>query len=116
MAVESGYLAGEAVAEAVEAGRTDQQALGAYPNRLEDSYVMQNLRNYDFFGDFAHDEKDFIFSELPEAVAAAEEEFYRQDYEPKETHAKRARNIVLRAMGGWTGAVKKAWKYRKLLS
>jgi electron transfer flavoprotein-quinone oxidoreductase len=116
MAVESGYLAGEAVAEAVETGRTDAQALGSYPDRLEDSYVLKNLQNYDWFGDFAHDEKDFLFSELPEAVAAAEEEFYRQDYEPKETHAKRARNIVLRAMGGWTGAVKKAWKYRKLLS
>jgi len=115
MAVESGYLAGEAVAEAVEAGRTDADALQGYPDRLEDSYVLKNLENYDWFGDFAHGEKDFLFNVLPEVTAEAEKEFFRQDYEPKETHASRAKSMVIRAMGGWTGAAKKAWKYRKLL-
>ena len=115
MAVESGYLAGQAVAEAVAEGRTDAAALQGYPDRLEDSYVLKNLENYDFFGDFAHDEKEFLFGELPAAVAEAEKEFFRQDYEPKETHASRAKNMVIRALGGWTGAAKKAWKYRKLL-
>ena len=115
MAVESGYLAGEAVADAIEAGRTDAEGLQGYPDRLEDSYVLENLRNYDWFGDFAHDEKDFLFGKLPNVVGAAEEEFFRQDYEPKETHAKRAKTLVISALGGWTGAAKKAWKYRKLL-
>ncbi|MFP4530335.1 MAG: FAD-dependent oxidoreductase [Halodesulfurarchaeum sp.] len=116
MAVESGYLAGQAVAEAVEAGRTDAAALQGYPDRLEDSYVMENLRNYDWFGDFAHGEKQFLFEQLPRALTEAELEFFKQDYEPKETHAKRAKHMLLRAVGGWTGAAKKAWKYRKLLS
>ncbi|MDZ7850097.1 MAG: FAD-dependent oxidoreductase [Halodesulfurarchaeum sp.] len=116
MAVESGYLAGQAVAEAIDEGRTDAAALQGYPDRLEDSYVMENLRNYDWFGDFAHDEKQFLFQQLPRALTEAELEFFKQDYEPKETHAKRAKHMLLRAVGGWTGAAKKAWKYRKLLS
>ncbi len=116
MAVESGYLAGTAIAEAIEAGRTDADALSTYPEGLEDSYVMENLENYDWFSDFAHDEKQFLFQVLPQALTEAELEFFKQDYEPKETHAKRAKNMLIRAAGGWTGAAKKAWKYRKLLS
>ncbi|MBS3759848.1 FAD-binding protein [Halodesulfurarchaeum sp.] len=116
MAVESGYLAGNAIVEAIHAGRTDAAALQSYPEELESSYVMENLQNYDWFSDFAHDEKQFLFQQLPKALTEAELEFFKQDYEPKETHAKRAKNMLLRAAGGWTGAAKKAWKYRKLLS
>ncbi|MEF8893335.1 FAD-binding protein [Halodesulfurarchaeum sp.] len=116
MAVESGYLAGNAIVEAIQAGRTDAAALQSYPEELESSYVMENLQNYDWFSDFAHDEKQFLFQQLPKALTEAELEFFKQDYEPKETHAKRAKNMLLRAAGGWTGAAKKAWKYRKLLS
>ncbi len=116
MAVESGYWAGKAVAEAVADGRSDAEALQAYPENLEDSFVLENLNNYDWFGDFAAEEKQFLFTELPRALTEAELEFFKQDYEPKETHAKRAKNMVIRAVGGWTGAAKRAWKYRKLLS
>jgi electron transfer flavoprotein-quinone oxidoreductase len=116
MAVESGYLAGNAIVEASQAGRTDAAALQSYPEELESSYVIENLQNYDWFSDFAHDEKQFLFQQLPNALTEAELEFFKQDYEPKETHAKRAKNMLLRAAGGWTGAAKKAWKYRKLLS
>ncbi|MGM0371979.1 MAG: FAD-binding protein [Halobacteriota archaeon] len=116
MAIESGYWAGKAVAEAAAAGQYDATALQAYPENLEDSFVMENLEHYDWFGDFAHDEKQFLFTELPKALTEAELEFFKQDREPKETHAKRAKNMVIRALGGWTGAARRAWKYRKLLS
>ena len=116
MAVESGYWAGKAVAEAVEEGRYDAQALQSYPENLEDSFVMENLEHYGWFGDFAADEKQFLFRELPQALTEAELEFFQQDREPKETHARRAKKMVISALGGWTGAAKRAWKYRKLLS
>ncbi|MFB6110062.1 MAG: FAD-binding protein [Halodesulfurarchaeum sp.] len=116
MAVESGYWAGKAVAEAAERGQYDAAALQSYPENLEDSFVMENLEHYDWFGDFAANEKEFLFEELPAALTEAELEFFDQDHEPKERHASRAKRLMISALGGWTGAIKRAWKYRKLLS
>ena len=116
MAVESGYWAAKAIADAIDRGRADAAALKPYADNLEDSFVLQNLEHYNWFGEFAESEKDFLFSELPEALTRAELEYFSMDREPKENHVKRAKRIVLEATGGWTGAIKRAWKYRRLLS
>ncbi|MFB6266743.1 MAG: FAD-dependent monooxygenase [Halodesulfurarchaeum sp.] len=116
MAVESGYWAGKAVADAIDRGRTDRAALQPYADNLEDSFVMQNLEHYNWFQDFAESEREFLFTELPRALTEAELEYFKMDREPKKKHVKRAKRTMIEAAGGWTGVAKKAWKYRKLLS
>jgi electron transfer flavoprotein-quinone oxidoreductase len=116
MAVESGYRAGRAVAAAVDDGRVDDRALATYPEALAESFVVRNLQHYDFFQELAVDDREFLFSELPRALADAETEYFAVDREPKEAHAEAAKDRLLDATGGYVGAAKRAWKYRKLLS
>lgn len=116
MAVESGYRAGRAVAAAVDDGRVDDRALATYPEALAESFVVRNLQHYDFFQELAVEDREFLFSELPRALADAETEYFAVDRDPKEAHAEAAKDRLLDAAGGYVGAAKRAWKYRKLLS
>jgi len=116
MAVESGYQAGRAVAEALDRNRTDAEALSRYRDNIEDSFVVQNLEHYDWFHQLIADDREFLFDQLPRALAEAQTEYFRMDKTPKEQHASRAKSRMLDATGGWFGAAKKAWKYRKMLS
>jgi len=116
MAVESGYRAGRAVAAAVDGNRVDDRALATYPEELAESFVVRNLQHYDFFQELAVDDREFLFSELPRALADAETEYFAVDRESKEAHAEAAKDRLLDAAGGYVGAAKRAWKYRKLLS
>ncbi|MFB6132144.1 MAG: FAD-dependent oxidoreductase, partial [Halanaeroarchaeum sp.] len=116
MAAESGYHAGNAIAEAIDRGRTDEAALSQYAEDLENSFVMENLEHYDWFMDLVENEEEFIFHELPNALAEAEKEYFRMDKEPKEVHTKNAKQTILQAAGGYIGAAKRAWKFRRFLS
>jgi electron transfer flavoprotein-quinone oxidoreductase len=116
MAVDSGQLAAEAIVDALENGRADAEALEPYAETLRSSYVVENLEHYNWFGDFAAQEKEFLFEELPRALTEAEREYFRVDTTPKADHVERAKQMLLQATGGWFGAIKQAWKYRRLLS
>ena len=116
MAVESGYHAGQAVADAIDRGRTDAAALSAYEDALESSYVVENLNHYGWFMDTAAEEQEFLFEELPRALGEAETEYFRMDDTPKDEHVDAAKDRILSASGGWFGMAKKAWKFRKMLS
>jgi len=116
MAVESGYYAGQAVASAVENGRTDADALRSYSRSLNDSFVVQNLERYEWLMETATEDRDLMFRELPRAIADAGGEYFRIDREPKATHAENAKARLLRTVGGWRGAAKLAWRYRKVIS
>jgi electron transfer flavoprotein-quinone oxidoreductase len=116
MAVTSGKLAGTAVADALEDDRTDADALASYAEALRSSYVVKNLEHYNWFPEFAEQEKEFLFQEFPDALTAAELEYFRMDDTPKATHVKNAKRKLLEATNGWLGAIKYAWKYRRLLS
>ncbi|MDY7082306.1 MAG: FAD-dependent monooxygenase, partial [Halobacteria archaeon] len=116
MAIESGYYAGKAVADAVEKGKTDAAALESYRANLENSFVMKNLEHYNWFHEVMADDREFLFEELPGALADFETEFFRVDGTPKEEHIEDAKESLLEATGGWIGAVRKAWKYRRMLS
>ena len=116
MAVESGYRAGRAVAAAVDEHGVNDAALATYPRELSESFVVRNLERYGWFQDLAADDREFLFEELPRALADAETEYFSMDREPKDTHADAAKRRLLDATGGYVGAAKRAWKYRKLLS
>ncbi|WP_418282557.1 FAD-dependent oxidoreductase [Halorubrum sp. DTA98] len=115
MAVESGYLAGEAIAEAARRDRIDEGALRSYPERLDESFVVQNLERYGWLMDRVEEDRDLIFEELPHALADAGAEYFRIDREPKERHAEEARDRILDTVGGWRGAAKLAYRYRKVI-
>lgn len=116
MAVESGVHAGEAVADAAGRGRTDADALRAYPEALEESFVVQNLRRYEWLMEAVEEDREFVFQELPRALADAGTEYFRMDREPKETHAENAKERILEAVGGYTGAARLALRYRKIMT
>ncbi|MCU4717665.1 FAD-dependent oxidoreductase [Halapricum hydrolyticum] len=116
MAVESGYHAGRAVADALAQGRTDEAALASYETNLRDSYVVENLEHYGWFMDTAAEEKEFLFDDLPRALGRAGDAYFKMDNTPKDEHVSEAKSHILDATGGWLGAAKKAWKFRKMLS
>ncbi|WP_123538480.1 FAD-dependent oxidoreductase [Halosimplex salinum] len=116
MAVESGYHAANAVASAAQRGRTDADALAAYREDLESSFVVENLERYEWLIERVQADRELLFEELPRAVADAGSEYFRMDRAPKDQHASTAKRELLRAVGGYTGAAKLAVRYRKLLS
>lgn len=115
MAVESGYHAGNAVADAVGRGRTDAEALAGYPEALESSFVVENLDRYEWLMERVVEDRQLLFEDLPNALADAGSEYFRMDRAPKEQHAAMARQRLLEAVGGYTGAAKLAFRYRNLL-
>ncbi|KAB1187300.1 MULTISPECIES: FAD-dependent oxidoreductase [Haloferax] len=116
MAVESGYHAGKAIVAALADDRSDEAALAAYPRDLEDSFVVQNLRHYDWFQRTIADDRQFLFEDLPRALADAETEYFKMDRSSKDEHTDAARDRLLDAAGGWFGAAKRAWRFRRMLS
>ncbi|MWV64580.1 FAD-binding protein [Halorubrum sp. JWXQ-INN 858] len=115
MAIESGYLAAEAIASAASRGRTDEAALRSYPERLEASFVVRNLERYGWLMERVERDRELVFEELPYALADAGAEYFRMDREPKERHAEAARDRLLEAVGGWRGAAKLAYRYREVI-
>ena len=115
MAVESGYHAGAAIAEASERGRTGAEALRRYPDALERSFVVKNLERYAWLQETVEEDRELLFETLPRAFADAGAEYFRMDRKPKEYHAKEAKHTVLEAVGGWSGAAKLALRYRKMV-
>jgi len=116
MAVESGYHAGNAIISAMANGRTDANALLEYPRNLEDSFVVQNLERYEWLMETAVKDKDLLFRDLPRAIADASEEYFSIDRDPKAEHADEAKDRILQTIGGWSGAAKLAWRYRKVMT
>jgi electron transfer flavoprotein-quinone oxidoreductase len=115
MAVESGYHAGNAVATAADAGRTDADALDQYREALTESFVMQNLERYEWLMETVQSDRELLFEELPRAVADAGTEYFQMDRTPKHAHADAAKQRLLEAVGGYRGAAKLAYRYRNLL-
>jgi len=116
MAVESGYHAGRAISDALAQDRTDAAALASYETDLRNSYVVENLDHYGWFMDTAAEEKEFLFDDLPRALGQAGDAYFKMDNTPKDEHVSEAKSHILDATGGWLGAAKKAWKFRKMLS
>lgn len=96
--------------------RSDEAALADYPRDLGNSFVVENLRHYDWFQQTIADDREFLFEDLPRALADAETEYFRMDRTSKDEHTDAARDRLLDAAGGWFGAAKRAWRFRRMLS
>lgn len=136
MAVESGYHAGRAVVDAIKSGPTAtspagagehgdavadggltvrQSDLAAYPTALENSFVVQNLEHYEWLINRVTNDRQLLFEEMPAALSDAAAEYFTVDKEPKQTHARRAKERVMQTVGGIRGALKLGWRYRKVI-
>lgn len=133
MAVESGYYAGNAVVDAFEAkaaaGDTGGAAAAAadggvtitasdlqsYPDKLTDSFVVENLEHYEWLVHNVVEDKDLFFQDMPNALADAAEEYFTIDRTPKATHGERAKQRVMQTVGGLRGIIKLGWRYRNLI-
>lgn len=135
MAVESGYLAGQAIAKAFEnardtirpvdaapvATRADggvtitEAELQGYPDAMNSSFVLENLDHYEWLINTVVADRELCFEQLPDSLARAAAEYFRMDRTPKTVHGQRAKDELLATLGGWRGAIRLAWRYRHLV-
>jgi len=82
MAMTSGKFAAEAIMEAINRGDFSRKGLAGYIARLEDSYVMSDLKKYRRFNAFrlGHHE---LFTTIPEIMSFAAEEMLTVNGVPK---------------------------------
>ena len=82
MAMTSGRMAAETIVEAFKKGDFSRKSLHGYVSRLQDSYVIEDLKKYRRFGPFllGHHE---LFTTLPKLTSYAAREMLTVDGVPK---------------------------------
>lgn len=79
-AMESGILAAETVVEAKSKGDFSKTTLREYRKKLDDSYVMKDLRNFQSAVNFLHTEE--MFTSVPKIVNDFGRQFFTIDNKP----------------------------------
>lgn len=82
LAMASGRFAAMAALEALEKGDFSRKGLEGYVMRMEDSYVLRDLRKYRSFPSFLQEHEE-IFTTLPELAGLAAREMLTVDGNPK---------------------------------
>jgi electron transfer flavoprotein-quinone oxidoreductase len=67
LAMASGKMAAETIIDALKANDVSLQSLSAYTRKLNDSFVMKDMRKYRGFPDFLYDTHQ-LFNELPQVA------------------------------------------------
>lgn len=87
MAMTSGRLAAEAIMEAMEKGDFSRNGLAGYVLRLQNSYILKDLKKYRGFGRFRQKHNE-IFMTLPGLTSLAAREMLTVNGVPKKTKQK----------------------------
>ena len=95
MALASGRLAAESIAEAFTKGDFSRRGLDGYVSRLRDSYVMADMKKYRGFNAFRLRRHE-LFSGLPQAAAFAAREMLTVDGTPKKVKQKAIRRGIFK--------------------
>jgi electron transfer flavoprotein-quinone oxidoreductase len=82
LAMTSGRLAAETILEAMEKGDFSAAGLGGYAKKLQDSFVLKDLKKYRRFPSFLENHQE-IFTALPHAAGDAAREILTVDEVPK---------------------------------
>jgi len=82
MAMASGVIAGEAILEAKEKGDFSEATLNSYVNRLNDSFVMNDLKRYGNAPERLS-KMPQLFKEYPEAILKMAEGYFTVSDLPK---------------------------------
>jgi len=82
MAMTSGRFAAETILEALERGDFSRKGLQGYITRLQDSYILKDLKKYRRFGTFLTEHRE-LFTIVPELASLAAKEMLTVDGVPK---------------------------------
>jgi electron transfer flavoprotein-quinone oxidoreductase len=82
LAMASGKMAAETIIEAFDRGDFGTKSLGRYAERMEDSYILNDLRKYRRFPHFLNEHKE-IFTTIPGLASMAAREMLTVDGTPK---------------------------------
>jgi electron transfer flavoprotein-quinone oxidoreductase len=87
MAITSGRLAAETIIEALKAGDTSKAGLSTYGRRLQDGYILKDLKKYKGFAAFLRSHNE-VFTTLPAVVSLAAREMLTVNGVSKKTKQK----------------------------
>jgi electron transfer flavoprotein-quinone oxidoreductase len=107
MAMASGRLAAETIIEALQRDDASRDGLRRYVDRLQDSYVLRDLKKYRRFGPFRFRHHE-LFSTVPRLAAHAAREMLTVDGVPKKTK-QRAIWSTIRSQIGRARLLKLLW-------
>ncbi len=114
LAMVSGRLAAETVLMARSAGRGySAEALADYRRRLEDSFILKDLRKYRNASEFFDDHPQF-FTLYPELLNRAAHEFGTVDMAPKREKQRRIVRWARESRGAWRIALDMVRGWRAL--
>lgn len=82
LAMASGKMAAETIIEAFDRGDFSRESLGRYAERMEESYIINDLRKYQRFPHFLNEHKE-IFTTIPGLASLAAREMLTVDGTPK---------------------------------
>lgn len=99
-AMESGILAAETVAEAKEKGDFSKKTLSEYRKKLESSYVLKDLKNFQSAVQFLHSEE--MFTSVPKVVNEFGRQFFTIDNKETDKTPKMLRNAVKKHSSFWS--------------
>ncbi|AEE13757.1 Electron-transferring-flavoproteindehydrogenase [Thermodesulfobium narugense DSM 14796] len=98
LAIESGKLAAKTYIEARKKGDFSQRALSAYQKRLEESFVLKDLKTYKNLPKLL-EEKKYLISKYPKFLIDAMYEIYNVDRVPKSEKIKLILNKAKKEIG-----------------
>lgn len=117
LAIASGIMAGETAVEAIGRGDLSAASLEGYRRRLEESFVLQDMRKFAGMPNFLH-ENPHVFSAWPKAALAALGDLLTISETPKQAAENRAMGRLQREVGllpmlttlwGWREATRSLW-------
>lgn len=97
LAMTSGVLAAETAIVAIEAGDYSAKTLSLYRKKLDDSFVMKDMKTFRNAVGMMH--MDRLFGTYPQVLAGIMETMYRVDGKPRSKLLRLARKEVLQKMG-----------------
>ena len=99
-AMESGILAAETVVEAKAKGDFSKATLSEYRKKLDSSYVMKDLRNFQGAVKFLHSEE--MFTSVPKVVNEFGRQFFTVDNSPTDKTPTMLRKAVKKHSSIWS--------------
>ena len=98
-AMESGILAAETIVEAKSKGDFSKSTFSEYRKKIEKSYVMKDLRNFQGAVNFLHTEE--MFTTVPKIVNEFGRQFFTVDSKPTDKTPKMLKNAVKKYSSIW---------------
>lgn len=98
LAMASGRLAAETILEAMEKGDFSSRTLKGYAARMEESFILKDLKKYRRFPSFLETHGE-LFTSLPRGASAAFREILTVDETPKKNRRRAAWGAIRGRMG-----------------